>query len=245
MPPEQRHAHAIAAEMPVHENGDHLVVAEPAPDLKRGIERLPHFERLRSKTLANGIADAIDVRARLRHGDDGQLRGHGAPHQEAAHLPVAAMSGHDDDAATFGEQPLEQLVALRCVIEQLFGVGRRERAKEIDAVERVGAEGGKRPALECLLGLLGKNRAKVVGDRRAARAHELPGDPRADRADRVRHRSRQHADAVIRRAENEAVVEAVQRPASRHDTVAGPVLPRTAPVSGRRLEGLEESIVHR
>ena len=129
MPPEERHGHAIAAQMPVHENGHHLVVAEAPPNLKRGIERLPHFQRLRAEPLANRIANAIDVGARLRHGDDRELRRHGAPHQEAAHLPVAAMAGHDDDAAPFGEEPLEQLVALGRVIEQALA-RRARRARE-------------------------------------------------------------------------------------------------------------------
>ena len=245
VPPEKRHGHAIAAEMPVHENGHHLVVAQAPPDLKRRIERLPHFQRLGAQTLANRIANAIDVGARLRHGDDRELRGHGAPHQEASHLPVAAMAGHDDDAAPFGEESLEQFVALGRVIEQLFArrapASARRKSMLSNAYARKVASARRWSAV---LGLFRKNRAKIVGDRRAACAHQLPGDPRADRADGVRHRSRQHADAVIRRAENEAVVQAVQRPASRHDAVAARPAVR-APVSGRRLEGLEESIVHR
>ena len=222
-PPQERHSHAIAAQMPVHKNGNHLVFAETPANLESGVERLPHFERIRPETLANGIPNAIDVGVRLCHRDDRELCGHGTAHQEASHLPIAAMAGHDDDAAPFGKQPLEKLVGLGRVIEQVWCVWRSESAKEIDAVERVGAEGCERPALQGLVALFRKNRAKVVGDGRPARAHQPPCDPRADRPDRVRHRPRQHSHAVIGRAENEPVVEPVQRPASRHDAVAADV----------------------
>ena len=37
-PPQERHSHAIAAQMPVHKNGNHLVFAETPPNLESGVE---------------------------------------------------------------------------------------------------------------------------------------------------------------------------------------------------------------
>ena len=51
MTSEQRDGHTVAPEMSIHEDGDHLVVAEAPPDLERSVERLPHFEALRTPAL--------------------------------------------------------------------------------------------------------------------------------------------------------------------------------------------------
>src|SRR5688500_6875192 len=144
VPAQERYGNALAPEVTVHPNGHDLVVAQATPELKGRIEGLPHFQRLGAETLTNRIANAIDVRPRLRHGDNRELRGGRLPHEQASHFPVSAVAGHDDDAAPVREQLLEQFVALGRVIEQLAGVGRVEGAKEIDAVERVLAEGSER-----------------------------------------------------------------------------------------------------
>ena len=93
-------------------------------------------------------------------------------------------------------------------------------AEEVDDVARVASQGVEGPPLELRFGLAGKQRAQVVGDGEPRVGHQPPGQPGADVADRIRHRSREERDQVMRGREDQAIVEPVQRPAARDGLTA-------------------------
>ena len=70
--------------------------ASPRPDARESELRM---------RLTSGFASAMAMIV--------SCVGDGAPHQKAAHFPVAAVAGHDDDAAPFGEEVLEQARGFR------------------------------------------------------------------------------------------------------------------------------------
>ena len=222
--------------------GDHLVLTEAPANLKRGVERLPHFQRVGSKVFTNLIADAIHPGIGLCHGDDRQSCGHCPVHQEAAHLPVAAVAGHDDDAMAFGEQTLEERVAFagRSNNASASSSMRRSRRRKSMLSHAYARKVASARRCRSPFGLIGKDRAEVVGDRRAARVHQPPCEPRAHVPDRVGHLARQPAHAVIRRAENQAVIQAVRASTGEGTGIPPVCFAPAAFVDGS--EALEESI---
>ena len=62
-----------------------------------------------------------------------------------------------------------------------------------------------------------KHRLKVVRNRGTRLSHHTPRDPRPDVTDRVRNTAWKHGDPATGGAEDEAVVQPVERPSSGHD----------------------------
>ena len=107
-PAEKIHLHTVATEMPIHQQRDNPVVGQPLPDLKRGIERSPHFHRVDTEGVAHVAPESVHFVARLSHRDDGQRKVEDPPHGDSAELPVPVVTAEEDDAA-----PLRQKLSRR------------------------------------------------------------------------------------------------------------------------------------
>ncbi len=163
------------------------------------------------------MPDSIDHRADLGHRDDGQRQTQCPAQDEAANLPVAIVTGHENDAPPFRVCRLEPLLGFerKIVHQPSFVLGSADGTDEIDDVARICAEGEERAPFECPLILIGKDRPKIVGDRFSRASCQSPGQPRAGVADRIGDCTREDAHPVIGGGENQPVVEAVQSPATR------------------------------
>ena len=147
---EERHLDAVAADMPIDQQGDDAIVTERLADLQRGVERLPHFQRLDTHGRARLVAQPLHLGIRFRHRDDRERQLQDAAHQDAADLPIAEMSGDQQRAAPFAKDTLEDRRALRLEIEQALRLARRcrQRAQEIDRVGGVASVGVEGTTLE-------------------------------------------------------------------------------------------------
>ena len=176
---EERHRHAIAIDVAIHQHRDDAVLGEAAADLQRRVHRLPTSMVSAPKACRNSTRRRLIFLARLAHRHDrhGQLE---RPHQRAADLPVTEMAGDQDDALAARARLHEGAAVQLAVLEELHRLRRRhrDRAEEIEDVLRVAVVGAERQRLDLRRRQVGKGAAEVVGDRAPGAAQGPVGHPR-------------------------------------------------------------------
>ena len=115
---EERDGDPIAAVVPIDQHRHDPVLAQAAPDLQRRVERLADLDRVSADLITDLAADPVDRGVGLRHRDDGQRQREHAE-ENPAHLPVAEMAGHQDDAAALGPQIVEEAALGLGDVEQI------------------------------------------------------------------------------------------------------------------------------
>ena len=192
--------------------------------------RLSRIPRRISLTVSLASVMATIVSGRLKH----------ALHRDAAKLPVAVVTGDQDDAASLGaigrraaaysgaysnQWPRISLVDAPSARRK--SMTSRAYARSVSSARRSPLPDGVRPG----------DSGQVVGERFARRSHQAPRQPGAD-VDRCTTESGAAGPPTPRKvsAENDAVVQTVQGPFARdlHGAVATPASRTSARSAQRR-----------